>query len=204
VAGTSGSSSEGPNPETADRDELIRAASRISAEQRATHGGSSPCPPSPGLQQHGTFQRHTRETISCLPGLQQHGSERASERMQRAGEERLWPVNPSERRDRQASNQVTKSKATKHKRNRERIETIKAASNKREPKQSETVGLGAEKRVGGDRSSYLKLNFPVAWLPTGHDPGAGGGAATTARQRDHIWSWTFWSEEATSRSREAS
>jgi hypothetical protein len=31
-----------------------------------------------------------------------------------------------------------------------------------------------------------RVYFPIAWLPPGLDPGAGRGAATTARQRDRI------------------
>jgi hypothetical protein len=34
-----------------------------------------------------------------------------------------------------------------------------------------------------------RVYFPVAWLPPGHDPDAGGGAATSALQRDCIWTW---------------
>ena len=44
------------------------------------------------------------------------------------------------------------------------------------------VGLGAEKHGGGDEKIY----YPIAWLPPGHDPGAGGGVpgvATLARQQ---------------------
>jgi hypothetical protein len=31
-----------------------------------------------------------------------------------------------------------------------------------------------------------QVDFPIAWLPPGHDPGAGGGVATTALQRDRF------------------
>ncbi len=41
------------------------------------------------------------------------------------------------------------------------------------------VGIGAEECCGGDRMVY----YPIAWLPPGHDPGADGCVATTARQR---------------------
>jgi hypothetical protein len=61
------------------------------------------------------------------------------------------------------------------------------------------VGLGAEKRGGDDRKIYL----PIAWLPPGNDPGAGGGVATLAQQRGRFGLGTFWNEDATSGSREA-
>jgi hypothetical protein len=62
------------------------------------------------------------------------------------------------------------------------------------------VGLGAEKRGGGDQKIYQT----IAWLPPGHDPGAGGGVATLARQRGRFGLGAFWNEDATSGSREAS
>jgi hypothetical protein len=45
--------------------------------------------------------------------------------------------------------------------------------------------------IGGD---YC----PVAWLQPGHYPGAGGGEATTARQRGLFCLGTFWLNDATS------
>jgi hypothetical protein len=63
----------------------------------------------------------------------------------------------------------------------------------------DSVGLGAEKRGGGDRKIYQ----PIAWLRPGHDPGAGGGVATLARQRGRFDLGTFWNKDATSGSCEA-
>jgi hypothetical protein len=53
---------------------------------------------------------------------------------------------------------------------------------------SRQVGLGAEKRVG----ATVRVCFSVAWLPPGHDPGPGGGATTTARQRDLGSRWDIY------------
>jgi hypothetical protein len=46
-----------------------------------------------------------------------------------------------------------------------RIRTVWSASG--------NVGIGLGKRLGGDRI----VQCPIAWLPPGHDPGAGGGVA---------------------------
>jgi hypothetical protein len=61
------------------------------------------------------------------------------------------------------------------------------------------VGLGAERRSGGDQ----RLHSPTAWLPPGHEPGAGGGVATTAQQQK-VWPLgpeDFWIDDAISESR---
>jgi hypothetical protein len=44
---------------------------------------------------------------------------------------------------------------------------------------------------GSDRRSAVeatgRVYFPIAWLPSGHDLGAGGGVATNALQRDRFY-----------------
>jgi hypothetical protein len=48
----------------------------------------------------------------------------------------------------------------------------------------------AHKSSLGWRSTVdVRVYFPIAWLPPGHDPGAGGGVAISAQQRDRIWPW---------------
>jgi hypothetical protein len=39
--------------------------------------------------------------------------------------------------------------------------------------------------------AFGRVYIPIAWLPPGHDPGAGhgGGVAISAQQRDRIWPW---------------
>jgi hypothetical protein len=46
-----------------------------------------------------------------------------------------------------------------------------------------------------------RVYCPIAWLPPGHDPGAGGGVATTAQQRGLFGLGTFWFDDAASGSR---
>ncbi len=43
-----------------------------------------------------------------------------------------------------------------------------------------------------------RVYCPIPWLPPGHDPGAGGGVATTALQRGLFGLGTFWFDDATS------
>ena len=60
------------------------------------------------------------------------------------------------------------------------------------------VGLGAERRSGGDQ----RLHSPTAWLPPGHEPGAGGVAQLPSSKR--VWPLgpeDFWIDDATPWSR---
>jgi hypothetical protein len=61
------------------------------------------------------------------------------------------------------------------------------------------VGLGAERRSGGGQ----RLHSPNVWLPSGHEPGAGGGVATTAPQQNGgpFGPGDFWIDDAISGSR---
>jgi hypothetical protein len=224
VAGTRGSSSGGPNPgsaSVADRDELIRAASRISAEQRATHGGSSPCQPSPGLQQNESSNTLGKPFPAALPGisrtsiasqgLQQHGSERASEHMQRAGEERLWPVSPREQRDRQASYQVvTNNKAICYSPNTQGTEKEQHRTNEDKNK-ARRSGSGQRSAVEATNQviqNLISQSPRLAWLPPAWRQGtilAPVAALQLVPGSGTIFGLgTFWSEEATSGSRETS
>ena len=60
------------------------------------------------------------------------------------------------------------------------------------------VGLGAERRSGGDQ----RLHSPTAWLPPGHEPGAGGVAQLPSSKK--VWPLgpeDFWIDDATPWSR---
>ena len=48
-----------------------------------------------------------------------------------------------------------------------------------------------------------RVYCPIAWLPPGHDLGAGGGVASTALQQGSFGLGTFWIDDATPGSRRA-
>jgi hypothetical protein len=61
------------------------------------------------------------------------------------------------------------------------------------------VGLGAERRSGGDQ----RLHSPTAWLPPGHEPGAGGVAQLPISKRGPFGPEKFWIDDATQWSRQS-
>ena len=63
------------------------------------------------------------------------------------------------------------------------------------------VGLGAERRSGGDQ----RLHSPTAWLPPGHEPGAGGVAQLpSSKKGGPLGPEDFWIVDATPWSRRSS
>ncbi len=60
------------------------------------------------------------------------------------------------------------------------------------------VGLGAERRGGGDQ----RFHSPTAWLPPGHEPGAGGVAQLpSSKKGGPLGPEDFWIDDATPWSR---